>query len=120
MPKKSLALELLGTFTEKGTTAGLDMYKKLKNDPTYSIKEMDMNRTGYQLLQQGKKKEAIEVFKINVETFPKSGNVYDSLGEAYLADGDKKLAIANYSKAVELDPTNENGKKVLEEISKSK
>lgn len=119
-PKKSMALELLEVFKEKGTTAGLDTYKKLKSDPTYGIKEGDMNDAGYQLLQAGKKKEAIEVFKINVEAFPKSGNVYDSLGEAYLADGDKKLAFTNYSKSVELDPSNENGKKVLEELSKNK
>lgn len=117
-PKKSLALDLLDIYAEKGTTAGTEAYKKFKNDPTYAIKEGDMNRVGYQLLQDGKKKEAIEVFKINAETFPKSGNVYDSLGEAYLADGDKKLALANYKKSVELDPTNENGKKVLAEISK--
>ncbi|KRD11813.1 serine hydrolase [Flavobacterium sp. Root901] len=120
-PKKSLALELLDVFSEKGTAAGLETYKKLKNDPTFGIKEDDMNRVGYQLLQTGKKKEAIEVFKINVETFPKSGNVYDSLGEAYLADGDKKQAILNYSKSVELDPSNAGGKKVLDELlSKNK
>ncbi|MDR6763082.1 CubicO group peptidase (beta-lactamase class C family) [Flavobacterium sp. 2755] len=118
--KKSMALELLEIFKEKGTAAGVDTYKKLKSDPTYGIKEGDMNNAGYQLLQTGKKKEAIEIFKINVEAFPKSGNVYDSLGEAYLADGDKKLALANYSKSVELDPSNENGKKVLEELSKNK
>lgn len=117
-PQKSLALDLLDIYTEKGAATGTETYKKLKADPTYAIKEGDMNRVGYQLLQDGKKKEAIEVFKINVESFPKSGNAYDSLGEAYLADGDKKLAIVNYKKSVELDPTNENGKKVLAEISK--
>ncbi|MGO4771671.1 serine hydrolase [Flavobacterium sp. W22_SRS_FK3] len=117
-PKRSLALELLDVFTIKGSLTGLDTYKKLKNDPTYNIKEGDMNRVGYLLLMGGKKKEAIEIFKINVENFPKSGNAYDSLGEAYLADGDTKLAIENYSKSVELDPTNENGKKILAEISK--
>lgn len=117
-PKKSMALELLDVYTEKGATIGTNTYRKLKNDPTYGIKENDINQVGYQLLQSGKKKEAIEVFKINVETFPKSGNSYDSLGEAYLADGDKTLAIENYKKSVELDPTNENGKKVLEELSK--
>ncbi len=117
-PKKSLALDLLDIYNEKGAATGTETYKKLKNDPSYAIKENDMNRVGYQLLQDGKKKEAIEVFKINTETFPKSGNAYDSLGEAYLADGDKKLAIANYKKSVELDPSNENGKKVLTEISK--
>ncbi|KAF2509908.1 serine hydrolase domain-containing protein [Flavobacterium foetidum] len=116
-PKKSLAFELLEAFSTKGTKAGMESYNKLKNDPTYNIKENDMNRVGYQLLQDGKKKEAIEIFKINVETFPKSGNVYDSLGEAYLADGDKKMAIANYKKSVELDPTNEGGKKILKEIT---
>ncbi|MDQ5928620.1 MAG: hypothetical protein QG594_394, partial [Bacteroidota bacterium] len=85
----------------------------------YKIKEGDMNRVGYLLLTAGKKKEAIEIFKINVAAYPKSGNAYDSLGEAYLADGDKKLAIENYSKSIELDPTNENGKKILAEISKN-
>ncbi|MHC0439105.1 serine hydrolase [Flavobacterium sp. 3-210] len=116
--KRSLALDLLDAYSQKGVAAGNETYIKLKNDPTYAIKEGDMNRVGYQLLQNGKKKEAIEVFKINVEAFPKSGNTYDSLGEAYLADGNKQLAIENYTKSVELDPGNEGGKKVLAELSK--
>lgn len=119
-PKKSLALELQDVFTTQGLTAGTDTYKKLKSDPTYGIKENEINNIGYQFLQTGKKKEAIEFFKINVETFPKSGNAYDSLGEAYLADGNKTLAIANYKKSVELDPTNDNGKKVLNELIKNR
>ncbi|MNG21680.1 Tetratricopeptide repeat protein [compost metagenome] len=113
-----MALELLDVYSEKGAIAGTERYKKLKNDPTYRIKEEDINSIGYQLLQSSKKKEAIEAFKINVENFPKSGNVYDSLGEAYLADGDKNLAIANYTKSIELDPKNESGKKALEGILK--
>lgn len=117
-PKKSLAFELLDVFTEQGATKGVNTYNNLKKDPAYSIKEADMNSVGYQLLQTGKIKESIEVFKINVETFPKSGNVYDSLGEAYLKDGNTKLAIVNYKKSIELDPTNESGKKILAEISK--
>jgi len=117
-PKKSMAFELLEVFSQKGVKGGTETYAKLKNDPTYGIKEGDMNNVGYQLLQTGKKKEAIEIFKINVEAFPKSGNVYDSLGEAYLADGDKNLAITNYKKSIELDPSNEGGKKALAEILK--
>jgi CubicO group peptidase (beta-lactamase class C family) len=119
-PKKSIALELLDVLSDKGPGAGIETYKKLKKDPAYGIKEGDINNAGYQLLQTGKKKEAIEIFKINVETFPKSGNAYDSLGEAYLKDGNTKLAIVNYKKSIELDPANENGKKILEEISKKK
>ncbi|MEO8236764.1 MAG: serine hydrolase [Flavobacterium sp.] len=119
-PKKSLAFELLDAFKEQGTAKGMNIYNKLKKDSAYSLKEGDMNNVGYQLLQTGKKKEAIEIFKINAETFPKSGNVYDSLGEAYLKDGNTKLAIVNYKKSIELDPANENGKKILTEISKKK
>ena len=117
-PKKSLAFELLDSFSEKGIKAGLSTYNQFKNDPTYAIKEGDMNNVGYELLQNGKIKEAIEIFKINVETYPKEGNVYDSLGEAYLKDGNKNLAIVNYKKSVELDPKNEQGKKVLAELLK--
>jgi len=43
--------------------------------------------------KQEKVKEAIEVFKLNVEAYPESFNVYDSLGEAYMVNGDKDLAI---------------------------
>jgi tetratricopeptide (TPR) repeat protein len=68
-----------------------------------------MNIAGYTLLQSGKIHEAIEVFKLNVEAYPLSSNVYDSLGEAYMANGDKQLAIKNYEKSVEIDPMNLGG-----------
>lgn len=118
MPKKSLARTLLATMNEKGLPAAMAQFKELKKSDTYNLKESEVNTAGYQLLQSGKVQEAIEMFKINVEAFPKSGNVYDSLGEAYLKNGDKELAIANYKKSVALDPGNEAGKKVLEELSK--
>ncbi|NJM53970.1 MAG: hypothetical protein HC846_11640 [Blastocatellia bacterium] len=63
-----------------------------------------MNTLGYQILGMNRTKDAIEIFKLNVEMFPKSGNPYDSLGEAYLEDNQKDLALGNYKKAVELDP----------------
>ncbi len=34
---------------------------------------------------------------------------YDSLGEAYVANGNRELAIANFKKSVELNPQNTNG-----------
>lgn len=118
MPKKSLADVLLATFNEIGIDAGTKKYEELKNSDEYVYEEGDMNAAGYQLLQSGKIKEAIEIFKLNVAKFPESGNVYDSLGESYLALGNKELALLNYKKAVALDPSNENGKKIIEELSK--
>jgi tetratricopeptide (TPR) repeat protein len=62
--------------------------------------EPDMNNYGYQLLGDGKVDSAIVVFQKNVKDYPKSWNVYDSLGEAYAVKGDKKKARENYNKAL--------------------
>ena len=59
---------------------------------------------------------AIEIFRLNVRAFPKSGNVYDSLGEAYLAQGDTLSARANYGRSLELDPNNSNAADILRRI----
>lgn len=59
---------------------------------------------------------AIKLFQLNVEAFPGSSNVYDSLGEAYYLAGNKKLAIKNYTKTLQLNPENENAKLVLKEL----
>lgn len=61
-------------------------------------------------------KEAIHIFQLNVEAFPQSGNVYDSLAEAYIDNGDKQLAIANYQKSLQLDPANKNALEMLKKL----
>ena len=74
----------------------------------HEISEQTINRLGYRLLQGEKVLEAIRIFQLNVELYPNSSNVYDSLAEAYAANGDKVLAIQNYKKSLELDATNQN------------
>jgi tetratricopeptide (TPR) repeat protein len=61
-----------------------------------------VNMIGYEHLQDGDNKGAIAIFKLNANAFPKSANVYDSLSDAYLADGQKDLARENAKKALEL------------------
>jgi tetratricopeptide (TPR) repeat protein len=74
------------------------------------------NALGYQLLERNMIKESIEIFKLNVEVNPKSANVYDSLGEAYMKNGDNKRAIRNYKKSLQLDPSNKNAEEKLMEL----
>ena len=74
-----------------------------KRDPKSAIiREVMVNRIGYELLQEGDTKGAIEIFKANVAAHPDSPNAYDSLGDAYLADGQKELARENAKKTLEL------------------
>ncbi len=80
------------------------------------IPEQLINSFGYQYLFQNKVDEAIAVFKWNVDHYPGSWNVYDSLGEAFAKKGDTKAAIENYEKSVAMNPGNTNGKQILKRL----
>jgi dienelactone hydrolase len=74
-----------------------------RNDPKAVIfPETIVNLMGYEHLQAGEIKDALEIMKLNVTAFPESPNAYDSLSDAYLADGQKELARQNARKALEL------------------
>ena len=75
-----------------------------------------INTLGYMYLGRKQFVFAIAIFKYNVKTFPKSWNVYDSLGEAYKENGDIKSAIKNYQKSIELNPKNTNGAEILKNL----
>ena len=78
--------------------------------------EAAMNAIGYSFLGEGKKREAIETFKINAAAYPESWNVWDSLGEAYMESGDTEEAVRCYEKSLALNPANENGREMLRRI----
>ena len=78
--------------------------------------EAELNNLGYQLVKQEKIEEAIEIFRLNCNTYPESWNTYDSLAEAYMINGETELAILNYEKSIELNPSSVNGKRVLEKL----
>jgi dienelactone hydrolase len=69
------------------------------------ISEQIMEGFAYEYLQAGDIKQALEILKLNATAYPDSPNVYDSLGEVYLADGQKDLARQNTRKALELLPS---------------
>jgi tetratricopeptide (TPR) repeat protein len=74
-----------------------------KSDPKAVLfSETVVNFMGYEHMQAGDVKGAIEILKLNAEAFPDSPNVYDSLGDVYLADGQKDLARQNAKKTLEL------------------
>ena len=80
--------------------------------------ESGFNMLGYQLLGSEKHQEAIEIFQFGIRAFPESANLYDSLGEAYMRAGNKKKAVQNYEKSLELNPQNENARKILKDLRK--
>jgi CubicO group peptidase (beta-lactamase class C family) len=109
---------LFKTISTEGLEAAVKQYYELKrNQPqAYDFRERLLNTLGYNLIRQGKLKEAIRVLQLNVEAYPASSNVYDSLGEAYMRNGEKALAIENYEKSLKLDAANANAVEMLKKL----
>ncbi|MBK6484100.1 MAG: serine hydrolase [Chitinophagaceae bacterium] len=74
------------------------------------------NQLGYTLLGEKRIDEALVLFNHNTKLFPQNANAFDSLGEAYLLKGDTANAKINYAKSVALNPDNEQGRQVLEQL----
>jgi tetratricopeptide (TPR) repeat protein len=115
-PKQPIAQALLPIITEKGIESALRGYRTLRLSNDYYVSESQLNTLGYRLLGMKKVGEAIEIFKLNVESYPQSANVYDSLSEAYMINGDQELAIKNYQRAVELNPQNTKAVEMLKKL----
>ena len=113
---------LMTVILSKNVNTAIEVYYNLKDEQEnkYNFKEGQLNTLGYRLLQTGHTKDAIEIFKLNVNQFPASFNVYDSLGEGYMVDGNNKLAEKYYKKSLKLNPDNENAKQMLEKLKEKK
>jgi hypothetical protein len=116
--RKSIAETLSATMTASGIEEAAKQYHAFKpaEPTTYNFDERELNNLGYQLIRANKFKDAIRVFQLNVEAYPQSGNTYDSLAEAYMDDGNKPQAIANYQKSLQLNPNNRNALLTLQKL----
>ena len=121
LAKKSIIDPLFPALAEKDITAVVEKYYELKNNhfEEYYFNDNILNMMGYFLLGKNRIEEALKIFLLNVEEYPLSFNVYDSLGEAYMINGDTELAARNYKKSLELNPENTNAEEKLEELLKN-
>lgn len=85
----------------QGKTAAAD---SLRTAALRVATEADVNALGYQYLGDRQVDRAIALFRQNVRDYPRSWNVYDSLGEALALKGEKREALAMYQKALDLAP----------------
>jgi tetratricopeptide (TPR) repeat protein len=85
--------------------------------PAADIVESSINATGYRHLENCKIEAAISVFQLNTDTFPRSANTWDSLGEAIMNKGDHETAIRYYRRSLELDPDNSNAARMIDRMT---
>ncbi len=99
---------LRSTIQTKGVEASIQLFYQLKTskDPSFIFNIAQLNYLGNELRRDKKINEAIQIYELNAKEYPKSATVYDSLGETYKRNKNKKKAIESFEKASELEPQN--------------
>ena len=69
---------------------------------SYLPPEEFINGLGYGFMWNKMFDKAIAVFQMNIQNYPKSSNVYDSMGDCYLAQQDSIKALELFTKALEV------------------
>jgi tetratricopeptide (TPR) repeat protein len=116
-PVQAALSSFMETLEKQGAAAALAVYKASpEREQIAKPVERVINSYGYRVLGEKRTREAIEIFRLNTEAFPNEYNTWDSLAEAYLADGQRDLAIRYYRKVLELRPDDENATRMLKQI----
>ena len=91
---------------ENNVQAGVDEYNRLRKlyygKGTFNFDENALIKLGYKLLGEKALKDAVVILKLNTKMNPESANAFDSLGDAYVAEGDYKNAVASAQKCIYL------------------
>jgi tetratricopeptide (TPR) repeat protein len=89
-------------------------YEKVSKEFGYKVlpQEMQINELGYFMLSQKHYEKAAALFRMNIENYPESGNVYDSYADALVAQKDTIKAITNYQKAFDITKSEETKQKL--------
>ena len=99
---------------QKGPKAAMETYGASPEKAAIAKPvEQVINAWGYRVMGEGRIPEAIEVFTLNTEAFPREFNTWDSLAEAYMNAGRNDLAVQYYRKVLELRPGDENATRML-------
>ncbi len=119
-PRRAIGNELSAALERGGPEAAVARYRELKatQADAWDFSEAQLNVLGYQLLGAGKLDGALAILRLNVEAYPQSANVYDSLAEAEMAAGKRDEAIRDYARSLEIDPHNTNAIDQLVKLKK--
>lgn len=97
----------------KETMEFIKSEKKKGLKSNYNLSENELNSFGYQLMGTKKENEALEIFTLNTQWYPNESNTFDSLGECLLLLGKREEGIKAYKKALELNPKNEDARRIV-------
>jgi tetratricopeptide (TPR) repeat protein len=109
--------QLSDSFSRKEIKEAIADFYAIKKVCSSLNFEPFLNMLGYEFLGKGEYKTALAIFKLNVQEYPDSWNVYDSMAEGFEQSGDVQNAIDYYKKSIELNPENEHGISKLKKLT---
>jgi tetratricopeptide (TPR) repeat protein len=118
VPKPDITDLLMQALSVDQLADAIKLYRSFKTERinAYVDTEARMNNLGYRLIRMKRFEQAIEIFRLNVESYPESSNAYDSLAEAYMLNGNKELAIKNYEISLRLNSRNSSAAEMLRKL----
>ncbi len=103
-------------ISDNGIAAGFKVFEDINANSEFDIRPGDLDIPGHMLLKEGKIKEALDVFKKNLEVFSEESRVYNSYAEALATSGNLAEARIYYQKALEMNPENQNASEILRHL----
>jgi CubicO group peptidase (beta-lactamase class C family) len=118
LPLPKISDVLAAKIVEKDIESALRLYQELKKTAAerYDFREQWLDSLGWDLVENKRLADALEIFKLAVQEFPKSPNAYDSLGEIYLIQKNYDSALANFKKFLELDAQNSHAQEMVKKV----
>lgn len=116
-PKYRIVPYLVNLFGQKSV---VEIQNDLENIASSTrplmIHVAELRSYGHVLMAAGETDKALIVFELNALLYPDNAGVFDNLGEYYFKTGNSILAKANFQKSLQLQPGNEDTKKMLEKL----
>jgi tetratricopeptide (TPR) repeat protein len=119
---RTLVQELTVVYDKSGADSAAATYAALRSAHedagAYDFREGGLITLAYRALARKDVAGAVTLFELNLERFPTSGTAHHVLADGYLAAADTARAVANYRRALELNPRDENAAKQLEALKR--
>jgi tetratricopeptide (TPR) repeat protein len=119
--RKPIGRTLSATLSSQGIKAAVRQYEQLKaaEPAAYDFDERELSVMGRRLIRERRFEEGFRILHLNAEAYPRSTRVYERLADAYMEEGDTALAVANYRKSLEMDPSNAGPARMLVKLDAS-
>ena len=120
--KNSIGDAVYQEYKQNGINLALDKYRELKTNKDYVVNEWELNRVGYQIMQEdGDLNAAEKVFKLNMQEYPEAPNPMDSYADYLIEKGNPEEAKKYLEKAIsQMEKNNKDEEKGLLKASRAK